>query len=283
MARDIGTSELIEVWASGGEVLEPDLSKTALGWQLGEKPFHEFMNFIQNTFGEKLNHILKNGIAQWRSDTPYDIGNTAQNNGQVWLAVNPNTNSEPSGANVNWRRLATVEVIQAVAVAYNNAASGLSAINVQEALDELKVLIDSVSVPSATETVQGIARIAATNEAIAGLNDTRFMTPLKTRQASLAVGVDQSWAIVTRNIGQQYVNNTSKPIMLIGRFNRNAVSRAFADIIINGLQIPLARNTNSSGGNDSCGSIIIPIGATYTLVNPSDAWSNYTIYELRGL
>ena len=105
MAQDIGNSNLLEVWASSGAVVEPDISKVEEGWQLGEQPPHEFMNWLQNTFGEKLNHVLSNGTPQWNSSTSYGAGSTVQRTGSVWMAMQPNSNSEPAAGNTNWSRL----------------------------------------------------------------------------------------------------------------------------------------------------------------------------------
>lgn len=105
MAKDIGTSNLIDVWASAGPVSEPDISKKNEGWQLGEQPPHEFMNWLQNTFGEKLNHVLKNGVATWNNETQYAVGNAVQHNGFIWKATTTNSNSTPTDGNAAWNRL----------------------------------------------------------------------------------------------------------------------------------------------------------------------------------
>ena len=73
MAEEIGDSRLIETWASSGLVTEPDGSKIDEGWQLGEQPPHEWMNWLQNTFGKKLNHILANGVPAWNDATTYEL------------------------------------------------------------------------------------------------------------------------------------------------------------------------------------------------------------------
>jgi hypothetical protein len=105
MAQDIGSSNLLEVWASSGAIVEPDISKVEEGWQLGEQPPHGFMNWLQNTFGAKLNHVLSNGTPQWNSSTSYGAGSTVQRTGSVWIAMQPNSNSEPTAGNTNWSRL----------------------------------------------------------------------------------------------------------------------------------------------------------------------------------
>jgi hypothetical protein len=105
MAKDIGDSNLIDVWGATGNVVEPDISKIDEGWQLGEQPPHEFMNWLQNTFGEKLNHVLSRGAVDWNSETPFPAGSLVIRNGRTWAAVQPNVNSEPSDSSSNWREV----------------------------------------------------------------------------------------------------------------------------------------------------------------------------------
>ena len=102
-----------------------------------------------------------------------------------------------------------------------------------------------------------------------------------TAVAETGIGNGQTWQAVTRTFGTNYTNSTGKPIMLAGKFIRSGVSSAGADLIIDGVQVPLAYNTNSGGGNTSVGSLIIPTGAVYSLVLTSEALSSYTIFELR--
>lgn len=95
------------------------------------------------------------------------------------------------------------------------------------------------------------------------------------------IGVNQSWQQVTRSLNVTYTNDTGKPIMLIGNPYRNGVSTAGLNCVINGVEVPLCYNTNSDGGNESVGSIIIPTGATYMLTVKGEPLSGYRIFELR--
>lgn len=133
MAQDIGTSNLVDVWASAGSVTEPDISKKDEGWQLGEQPPHEYMNWLQNTFGEKLNHVLSRGGVDWNSETPWPVGAKVIRNGRRWRALVANSNSEPTAANTNWADDGVAESID-----YDNTASGLTADDVKSAIDELQ-------------------------------------------------------------------------------------------------------------------------------------------------
>lgn len=106
MAQEIADSKLLDTWGSSGTKIEPDVSKIIEGWQLGEQPPHEYMNWLQNTFGSKLNHILKNGIAEWNNETEYLAGSSVKHSGSVWLCETTNTNSEPTELNANWEKVA---------------------------------------------------------------------------------------------------------------------------------------------------------------------------------
>jgi len=106
-------------------------------------------------------------------------------------------------------------------------------------------------------------------------------TWLSTAVAETGIGNGQTWQAVTRAFNTNYTNSTGKPIMLAGKFTRNGVSSAGADLIIDGVQVPLAYNTNSGGGNIVAGSLIIPTGAVYQLKLTSEALNSYSIYELR--
>lgn len=118
MAQEIADSTLLDTWASSGLIVEPDISKIIEGWQLGEQPPHEYMNWLQNTFGSKLNHILKNGVATWNNETEYLAGSSVQHNGNVWLCKTTNTNSEPADVNANWKRIITVESLTSLLAGY---------------------------------------------------------------------------------------------------------------------------------------------------------------------
>ena len=118
MAQEIADSTLLDTWGSSGAKVEPDISKIIEGWQLGEQPPHEYMNWLQNTFGSKLNHILKNGVASWNNTTQYLASSSVQHNGNVWLCKTTNTNSEPTDVNANWKRIITVESLTTVLAGY---------------------------------------------------------------------------------------------------------------------------------------------------------------------
>lgn len=147
MAQEIADSTLLDTWASSGLIVEPDVSKIIEGWQLGEQPPHEYMNWLQNTFGSKLNHILKNGVASWNNETEYLAGSSVQHNGNVWLCKTTNTNSEPTDANANWKRIITVESLTTILNGYVKNTG-------DQDIDGIKNFLKSPIVPTPTTGTQ---------------------------------------------------------------------------------------------------------------------------------
>ena len=147
MAKEIADSTLLDTWASSGLIVEPDISKIIEGWQLGEQPPHEYMNWLQNTFGSKLNHILKNGVALWNNENEYLAGSSVQYSGNIWLCKATNTNSEPTYANANWKRIITVESLTTV-------LDGYVATTGDQTIDDIKTFTSSPIVPTPTTDFQ---------------------------------------------------------------------------------------------------------------------------------
>lgn len=129
MTQTVGTSNLIDTWADGGAIEVPSDVKKNIGWEPGEQPPAEFMNWLQNTFGSKINHLLKNGLPLWNGTTPWDAGAFVQHDGEGWLAANNNTNSEPSDGNADWDRVATQTQLAALLALVNQAIVDAEAIN----------------------------------------------------------------------------------------------------------------------------------------------------------
>ena len=102
MPQQIGNSNLLRTWANNGTVVIPADAKIDEGWLRGEQPPHEWMNYIHNVLGQKINHALSRGAADWNSGTEYLAGAIVNRNGNVWLALSANTDSEPSAGNSNW-------------------------------------------------------------------------------------------------------------------------------------------------------------------------------------
>lgn len=130
MAQTIGDSTLLDAWASSGDIVEPDLSKIEQGWLLGEQPPHEFFNWIQNTFGQKINHVLQRGVASWDSGKSYAVGDVVGSGGSVWIAQSDNTNSTPGPSNTDWVKVVT-----------NDDVATTSKAGIVELADDTRILL----------------------------------------------------------------------------------------------------------------------------------------------
>lgn len=108
MTKEVGNSTLLDTWAATGEKVEPSDIKKDVGWELQEQPPHEYANWLANSIGQAVNHILQNGVPAHNTTTTYAVGNLVQVAGVLYQAKAINTNSVPP--NVNWQQLAPYPV-----------------------------------------------------------------------------------------------------------------------------------------------------------------------------
>ena len=159
---------------------------------------------------------------------------------------------------------------------------GTPKITLNNAVDKsVEIVSPNVDIVSGNVRVLGNLTVTG-NVAFSGTaNNASFLGGAPA--AACQLGYGQTWQDVTasRTMGTQYTNSTGKPIMLVARAQRSAVSSSGIQILMNGIQIPVCFGTNSGGGNEAVGSIIIPVDATYTLSVSSEALTSYSIYELR--
>ena len=223
MTKQVGDSQLIDTWAATGTIVDPDVTKKDEGWQLGEQPPHEWMNWLQNTFGQKLNHMLKNGVPDWNADTEYTDG-VVRHDGSVWLAVETNTNSEPSAINANWLRIATADDV-----------------------------VDNAVLLTGDQTISGVK----TFETKPSVNGDDVATEFD-------AGVGRTWQDVTdsRISGVTYTNTTGRDIMV--SVNRSNTSGALAATgYINGIALIRNFNIGSGNPSSAWFDLLIPDGDTY--------------------
>lgn len=116
MAKEIGTNDLIDTWASGGIIIAPGAGKVDDGWEFEEQPPHEFMNWLQNGFGRQINYLMRSGVPEWNAATDYAVGSYVSLDGKLWGALTVNTNSEPSAGNTGWQAVPTGDELAAVAI-----------------------------------------------------------------------------------------------------------------------------------------------------------------------
>lgn len=101
MAKVIGNSDLLETWASAGPIVQPDQQRIDSGWAAGERPPAEYMNWLQNLYGQKLNHLLRNGVPTWNPQTIYLSGDIVKHNNKLYRALDTNVNEAPPSD--SWR------------------------------------------------------------------------------------------------------------------------------------------------------------------------------------
>jgi len=156
MTEEIGTSNLLRTWANDGTVVVPSNAKIDEGWLRGEQPPHEWMNYIHNSLGQKINHALSRGVADWTSTTLYLVGSLVRHDGRVWMSFVENSNSEPSSANSDWSVVQDVRssvVIEDISVTVGSTGD-FSTINAAcEELSRLRPAFQAVA-PVATIVLQ---------------------------------------------------------------------------------------------------------------------------------
>lgn len=125
------------------------------------------------------------------------------------------------------------------------------------------------TIPTATETIAGKAKIATTAIAQEGVNDTDIITPLKLQQklTSTVFGEAQAWVDVTsqRLVGTTYTNTTGKPI-LISVVTRPSVANGSSSVhlIVDGKIIIGSASYGSNVNVYNGASTIVPNGKTYS-------------------
>jgi hypothetical protein len=114
--QKIGTSTLLRTWGNNppvDNVIEPPSTLFETGWTGGQEPPAEWMNYVDQQLGEKINHVLQNGGSKWNNTTAYLVGNVVQHSNAVWLCLVNNTNSTPTDVNVNWSKVLTLSTLPA--------------------------------------------------------------------------------------------------------------------------------------------------------------------------
>lgn len=113
MTIQIGNSVLLDVWAAAGLTAVPSGSKLDSGWLGGEQPPAEYMNFIQKAFGQKINHLLSNGTAEYDSTRAYTLGSLVKDNNVVFQCISAAAIGEsPSGTPAKWSQVVTLNTAE---------------------------------------------------------------------------------------------------------------------------------------------------------------------------
>ena len=134
-------------------------------------------------------------------------------------------------------------------------ANGIAPLDANVKVDPIYLpALPNNAIPQATETALGVAKIATTAIAQAGVNDTDFITPLKLK--NIAFGAAQSSKSKTLISGTTYTNTTNKPITLSVAMNGS--SGAPASITVNNFLLFSTTSLNLY----SCG-FTVGVGESY--------------------
>ena len=98
------------------------------------------------------------------------------------------------------------------------------------------------------------------------------------------LGVGQTWQDVTgsRVSGTTYTNSTGKPIVVNVVSDPGSSFGAILTATISGVSFIIGQDANSGGGNQAAGNVIVPNGATYSIVASGSGVSGFTSWhELR--
>lgn len=125
------------VWAVGGAIIAPSNTKIQQGWT-SEIPPHQWENWVQNRQDAAILYLMQKGVPEWDNKTEYWANRSfVQRSGNLYKAIRNNTNADPLTSASDWTN----------------------------------------AIPAATTTVPGLVARATQAEAIAGTNDTKFITP----------------------------------------------------------------------------------------------------------
>lgn len=182
-----------QIWASGGDVVEPTDLKKQQGWTV-EVPPHQFENWIQRRQDEYLAHVNQRGIPAWDALTEYEAGGlsyTQGSDGKIYKSVaasGPSTTTQnpTTDASDTYWTIAFADVGAFLTQAAGDARY-LQILNNGSDINNITTFRTNISVyskaesnnlvPAASTTVQGKVELATDAEAIAGTDDTRAVTP----------------------------------------------------------------------------------------------------------
>lgn len=94
-------------WANAGALIDPGSAKYNTGWISGEKPFYQYMNFVQNRADTFIKHVNEYGIAQWDNITTYSQYSIVLfTDGNIYQSlVDSNQNNQPDTSPTFWKLL----------------------------------------------------------------------------------------------------------------------------------------------------------------------------------
>ena len=152
------------------------------------------------------------------------------------------------------------------------AANGVATLDA-----DTKVLV--AQLPTATEVVTGVAKIATTAIARAGTNNTDFITAKKLKETSFAFGVDYGDVTAVRTINTVYRNDLPRTIVVRIAFFVSAQS-TFTSLKVNNFVRDQKGTSTWSSNSFTSLSAEVPSGAEYKFEVASGSVSQIVWGEL---
>ena len=111
------------------------------GWGnvgVNELPTKQDFNALGWLQSRLIAYLYQTGVAEWDAAQDYHLHNIVNLNGSLYKSIqNNNTNNNPATQTAWWTNITAAAATTASAVTYSNATSGLTATNVQAAIDEV--------------------------------------------------------------------------------------------------------------------------------------------------
>lgn len=194
----------------------------------------------------------------WDIGTAYTVPSSVLHGGTYYMALINSTGQTPPNATY-WEPINISS-----SISYDNTTSGLTATNVQSAIDE--VVLEKAQFESSIIFEGSSADTYETTLTVIDPTADRTIT-IPDKSMTLAgedvvIGVGQTWQDVTasRALGTTYTNSTEKPIEILVSINSGTSGRV--DLILNsGSGSPVINGT----GLYCTISVVIPSGDTYRL------------------
>ena len=115
------------------------------GWgyiPLNTLPSRKDFNALGFTSTQLIAYLNQMGVSEWDIAQEYEFGSASIVSGNIYIskAFTANIGNNPLTDTTNWKRLAALEEVEdADLINYDNSISGLSSINVQDAIDEVVI------------------------------------------------------------------------------------------------------------------------------------------------
>lgn len=278
-------TDVNNVWASSGDIINPGAAKFATGWTTGEIPLRQHFNYLDNKQDQFIAHVNQMGVPVWDNVTNYQADKSyvqGSTTGTIYRCVQTHTNQNPETdlTNTYWT-IAFAGAGEFYTKAETDTAYMAKAQNGAD-IPNIATFRANISIYSKAETytkseVDSKTTVASQAQAEAGVSNTVIMTPLRVAQAIGAIpgglGVDQTWQnlIGSRSVGVSYTNTTGKPISV--SVVPTATSLATSSLTVGGVVV--ASLTFGSATVKSPLTAIVPNGAVYTFNSTTtiDSWA----------